>query len=80
MPIGVLVYSFARIGAAFTMKVDDYFPKGKRWKLRLHEKGGKEYVVPVHHTLEEYLDPCIATALNRRVEIRFVPPRGKQAA
>lgn len=54
--VGVLVYSFARIGAALTMKVEDYYPEGKRWKLRLHEKGGKEHVVPVHHTLEEYLD------------------------
>jgi hypothetical protein len=32
------------------------YPEGKRWKLRLHEKGGKEHVVPVHHVLEEYLD------------------------
>lgn len=54
--IGTLVYSFARIGAALTMKVEDYFPEGKRWKLRLHEKGGKEHVVPVHHSLEEYVD------------------------
>jgi site-specific recombinase XerD len=54
--IGTLVYSFARIGAALAMKVDDYYPEGKRWKLRLHEKGGKEHVVPVHHILEEYLD------------------------
>lgn len=54
--IGSLVYSFARIGAALAVKVDDYFPEGKRWKLRLHEKGGKEHVVPVHHILEQYLD------------------------
>ena len=60
--IGVLVYSFARIGAAITLKVDDYFAEGKRWKLRLHEKGGKEHVVPVHHTLEEYLDAYIGAA------------------
>ena len=60
--IGVLVYSFARIGAALAMKVEDYFPEGKRWKLRSHEKGGKEHVVPVHHTLEEYLDAYIAVA------------------
>ena len=60
--IGTLVYSFARIGASLAMKVDDYFPEGKRWKLRLHEKGGKEHVVPVHHTLEEYLDAYLAAA------------------
>jgi integrase/recombinase XerD len=63
--IGVLVFSFARIGAALTLKVDDYFPEGKRWKLRLHEKGGKEHVVPVHHTLEEYLDAYLAAAAIR---------------
>ena len=38
----------------------DCFPEGKRWKLRLHEKGGKEHVVPVHRTLEEYLDAYLA--------------------
>jgi integrase/recombinase XerD len=65
--IGVLVYSFTRIGAALALKVDlsseahgakegDYFPERKRWKLQLHAKGGKEHVVPVHHTIEEYLD------------------------
>ncbi|MBI3785561.1 MAG: tyrosine-type recombinase/integrase [Deltaproteobacteria bacterium] len=60
--IGVLVFSFARIGAALAMKVEDYYPEGKRWKLRLHEKGGKEHVVPVHHTLDEYLDAYLDAA------------------
>ncbi|MFN8626117.1 MAG: tyrosine-type recombinase/integrase [Candidatus Binatia bacterium] len=60
--IGLLVFSFARIGAALTLKVDDYFAEGKRWKLRLHEKGGKEHVVPVHHTLEQYLDAYLDAA------------------
>src|SRR3712207_4785438 len=40
--IGVLIYSFARISAALSMRVEDYFPQGKRWWLRLHEKGGKQ--------------------------------------
>lgn len=35
--IGTMVYSFARIGAALAMEVDDYYPEGKRWRLRLHE-------------------------------------------
>lgn len=60
--IGLLVFSFARIGAALAMKVEDYYPEGKRWKLRLHEKGGKEHVVPVHHTLEQYLDAYLDAA------------------
>jgi site-specific recombinase XerC len=39
--IGVMIYSFARIGAVVARKVEDYYASGKRWWLRLHEKGGK---------------------------------------
>ena len=60
--IGILVYSFARIGAALGMKVEDYYPQGKRWWLRLHEKGGKRHEVPVHHILEQYVDAYLDTA------------------
>ena len=60
--IGVLIYSFARVSAAVSMRVEDYFPQGKRWWLRLHEKGGKHHEMPVHHTLEEYLDRYIEVA------------------
>src|SRR4051794_7896967 len=60
--IGVLIYSFARISAALGMRVEDYFPQGKRWWLRLHEKGGKQHEMPVHHSLEEYLDRYIEAA------------------
>jgi len=37
------------------MRVEDYFPQGKRWWVRLAEKGGKHHEMPVHHTLEEHL-------------------------
>ena len=60
--IGVLIYSFARISAALAMRVEDYFPQGKRWWLRLHEKGGKNHEMPVHHTLEAYLDAYVQGA------------------
>jgi site-specific recombinase XerD len=60
--VGVLIYSFARISAAVAMRVEDYFPQRKRWWLRLHEKGGKHHEMPVHHTLEEYLDAYIEAA------------------
>jgi integrase/recombinase XerD len=64
--IGTMVYSFARVGAAVTMKVGDYFQHRKRWWLRLHEKGGKRHEVPCHPNLEEYLDAWIAGAgINR---------------
>jgi integrase len=43
--IGVMVYSFARVSAAATLRVEDYFENGKRAWLRLHEKGGKRHEV-----------------------------------
>lgn len=54
--IGLMVFSFARIGAAMKMNLDDYYQNGKRWFVRLHEKGGKFHVMPCHHQAEEYLD------------------------
>jgi integrase/recombinase XerD len=60
--IGTMVYSFARVGAAVSMKVGDYFQHRKRWWLRLHEKGGKRHEVPCHPTLEGYLNAWIAAA------------------
>lgn len=66
--IGTLVYSFARIGAALRMDVEDYYAQGKRWWLRLHEKGGKRHEVPVHHSLEQYLDAYLDGARIRHDE------------
>src|SRR5271170_2880398 len=60
--IGVMVYTFARVNAAISMKVKDYFTQGRRGRVRLHEKGGKEHEVPCHHTLEKLLDEYIARA------------------
>lgn len=54
--IAMMVFSFARIGAVLKMQVKDYYPNGKRWWVRLHEKGGKYHEMPAHHTLERYLD------------------------
>jgi integrase/recombinase XerD len=60
--IGLMTYSFARVGAVLKMKVKDYFIQGRRGHVRLHEKGGKEHEVPCHHNLERYLDEYIAAA------------------
>jgi len=50
--IAVMVFSFARIGAALDMKVEDYYTEGRRaWFL--HEKGGKRHEVPAHHNAED---------------------------
>lgn len=53
--IGLMIYSFARVGAALAMKREDVFVQGRRLWLRLHEKGGKRHEMPCHHQLEEYL-------------------------
>ena len=60
--LAVMVYSFARVSAVVGMDVGDYYQQGKRWWLRLHEKGGKHHEVPVHHKAEEYLDEWLKAA------------------
>ena len=60
--IGLLVYSFARIGAAVAMNVGDIFHQRRRLWVRLREKGGKAHSMPAHHNLELYLEEYIAAA------------------
>jgi integrase/recombinase XerD len=60
--LGLMGYTFARVSAVVTLRVEDYFQQGRRSWLRLHEKGGKRHEVPCHHSLDEYLDAWIAAA------------------
>src|SRR6202162_1778611 len=60
--IGLMAYSFARVGAVLQMKVGDYFVQGRRRWVRLHEKGGKEHDVPCHHSLDQCLQDYIEAA------------------
>ena len=53
--IGLMVYSFARIGAALGMAVEDVYTQYRRLWVRLREKGGKRHAMPCHHNLDEYL-------------------------
>jgi hypothetical protein len=39
--VAVMISAFARLSAVIGLKVEDYFPLKKRWRLRLREKGGK---------------------------------------
>jgi site-specific recombinase XerC len=55
--IGLMVYSFARIGAALAMRVEDVFVQNRRLWVRLHEKGGKRHGMPCHHNLESICPP-----------------------
>jgi len=60
--IATLTYSFARITAALKMKVEDLRPQGAGWRVRLHEKGGKDHAMPCHHALAEALRAYIDAA------------------
>lgn len=60
--IGLMVYSFARVGAALGMKVEDLYVQNRRLWVRLHEKGGKRHEMPCHHNLEAYLHAYIDAA------------------
>lgn len=58
--IALMLYTFARVGAAVAVDVDDVYQNGRRWWVRLKEKGGRLHEMPLHHSAEEavmhYLD------------------------
>jgi site-specific recombinase XerD len=60
--IALLVFTFARIGAALGMNVGDVYWQHRRLWVRLHEKGGKEHAMPCHHHLENYLQDYLDAA------------------
>ena len=57
-----LVYNFARISAAVSLRVADYYSHRSRSFFRLHEKGGRYNVVPAHHTVQEYVGVYLEAA------------------
>jgi site-specific recombinase XerC len=73
--IGVMTYAFARIGVVVAMKVEDYYPAGKRWWVRLHEKGGKRHEMSAHHKLEAFIDEYLAAAASARTARPPLPAR-----
>lgn len=60
--IGLMVYTFARVGAAVAMRAEDVYVQGRRTWVRLHEKGGKRHEMPCHHNLEAWLDAYTESA------------------
>ena len=60
--IGLMVYTFARVGAAIKMRIEDVYIQGRRTWVRLHEKGGKAHEMPCHHNLEAWLQAYIDDA------------------
>ncbi len=53
--IALMVFTFARVGAATGMNVEDWYFQNRKWWVRLHEKGGKLHNMPAHHALAEYV-------------------------
>lgn len=60
--IALMGYTFARVGAAIRMNVEDYYIQKRRGWVRLHEKGGKVSELPCHHNLERFLDEWLAAS------------------
>ena len=60
--IGLMAYTFARVGAAVLMDVKDFFPQGTGYLVRLREKGGKRKTIAAHHLLVQYLCAYIDAA------------------
>lgn len=60
--IATMLYTFGRVEATMRMNIEDYYPSGKPWWVRLREKGGKAHEMPAHHRLEEYMDAYLAMA------------------
>jgi integrase/recombinase XerD len=55
-------YAIGRVSAVVGVKRGDYRLDGKRARLRLMEKGGKEKLVWLHREAEEFLDAYIKEA------------------
>jgi integrase/recombinase XerD len=60
--IAIMAYTFERVSAVLKLKRGDYSLQGKRTRLRLQEKGGKEKLVWLHHEAEQYLDAYLEAA------------------
>jgi hypothetical protein len=50
------------VSGVVNMTVEDFYQTGHKWKVRLHENGGKFEVVFGDHNLVYYLHDYTATA------------------
>jgi site-specific recombinase XerD len=60
--VGIMVYTFARVGAVIKMRVQDVYVQSRHTWVRLHEKGGKRHEMPCHHNLEKYIEAYLEGA------------------
>lgn len=61
--ISVLAYGWPRISAALGLTLSDYYPKDKRWYIRVNEKGGEEgKEILLHYDAQRALDAYLEAA------------------
>ena len=77
--IGLMVYTFARVGAAIQMRAEDVYVQGRRAWVRLHEKGGKQHEMPCHHNLDAYLHAYLEAAQAGAKSYLFRTATGRSA-
>jgi len=75
--IAIMAYTFARVSAVAGLRRADYRLEGKRARLRMLEKGGKEKLVWLHHEAEQYLDAYLAEARIEGAEEALFPTLDK---
>ncbi len=77
--IGVMVFTFARVGATVRMDVRDvYTTSGRHW-IRLREKGGRYHEMPLSHNAEAYLSEYLdATGLRDQLDTPLFRTIGKR--
>ena len=79
--IGVMVDTFARVGAVTRMQLEDVYVQRRRLWVRLNGKGGKLHDTPCHHNLEDWLHDYIdGASLDEMNGVLFRSARGPIAA
>lgn len=75
-----MVFAFARVSAAVSMSVSDYFLVGETRWIRLREKGGKRHEMPAHRdlivSLDTYLQSANISAQANSPLLRAIEPNG----
>lgn len=78
--IGLMVYTFARVGAVIKMRMEDVYVQGRRTWVRLQEKGGKQHEMPCHHNLDDYLHAYLEAAQPGAKAYLFCTAMGRSTA
>jgi integrase len=75
--IGLMIYTFARVGAVTKMRGENVYVQGRRTWIRLQEKGGKQHEMPCHHNLEEYLHAYVDVVQPGAKRVLFCSATGR---